>query len=398
MIKKLTLKNFQSHKDSEFEFHPGVNTLIGTSSHGKSAVIRGLILGIRNDPAGTEFVSDWIISDKGNPKGNTEVHIHTDEGVVSRIRGRDNKYLVDEKELSAFRTSVPEQVRELLQITDLNIQEQKDSFFLFNVSGGEVVKQINKFMNLDMIDTTLTSAKSSLMANKRLSQISSASLEETAEKLKDYEVVDTLSSLLTDAEARQSDIAESKRKSTETTKLVERYKEVSVSLERYKEVDRVARRLERANIVGEEIKEESRSLVKIENLVEAYKSKKAQIPDLPDERTLNKLIRQEQEISGLREKIKNLRNLTDAYSVTRDMKNGLIVADIDFNKFTEQAKTIEEDRRKCGVLQDIVDDYFILKKKLSQLEAVLDKNEQEYKRLMPDVCPLCGNECGEGCK
>ena len=42
MIKKLHLKNCQSHKDSLLEFSPRLNVFVGDTDSGKSAIIRGL--------------------------------------------------------------------------------------------------------------------------------------------------------------------------------------------------------------------------------------------------------------------------------------------------------------------------------------------------------------------
>ena len=43
MLKKLILKNFQSHSDSELEFDKGINVICGNSDSGKSSIIRSFI-------------------------------------------------------------------------------------------------------------------------------------------------------------------------------------------------------------------------------------------------------------------------------------------------------------------------------------------------------------------
>lgn len=398
MIKSLHIKNFQSHKDSSLVFHPGVNTLIGTSSHGKSAVVRALILGIKNDPTGTEFISDWIVSEKGTASGNTQVVIEVEEGNVTRIKGRENQYLINDEEMKAFRTHVPERVTSFLNINDLNIQEQKDSFFLFNVSSGEVVKQINKFMNLDLIDQTLTAAKSSMLGNKRLSQLSLSSLEETNLKLQEYAIIETLSGLLERAETIQGDINEYTAKSQEINKIVTRYSQVNTMLDTYKELDRVSRRVERAVVLAEEVKETNRTLIKLENLVEAYNQKAKTIPELPDERSLNKAIRIEQELASLITKKRVLDDKLSIYQIGMDSKSNLIIADIDFAFYTTQITSNAEAKRKVGVVLDYIDDYYELLKKKETLELTISKTQEQYTKLMPNVCPLCGNECKEDCK
>ena len=40
-IKRLHLRNFQSHPDTEVELSPGINAFVGASDQGKTATIRG---------------------------------------------------------------------------------------------------------------------------------------------------------------------------------------------------------------------------------------------------------------------------------------------------------------------------------------------------------------------
>ena len=44
MIKKIIMKNFESHENSEIEFSGGLNLIIGQSNQGKSSIVRALAL------------------------------------------------------------------------------------------------------------------------------------------------------------------------------------------------------------------------------------------------------------------------------------------------------------------------------------------------------------------
>lgn len=79
MLKFLNIKNYQSWAEGAFNFHPGLNVIIGLSDSGKSAIIRALRWLVWNRPLGNEFQSDW--------GGETSVNLTTTEGItISRSR------------------------------------------------------------------------------------------------------------------------------------------------------------------------------------------------------------------------------------------------------------------------------------------------------------------------
>ena len=89
MIEYIQLRNFQSHKDSELEFSPGVNVIIGDSDQGKTAIMRAFYWLIFGKPSG-DSMRKW------NTKADTEVTVETAEHQISRIRGKSvNQYIVE---------------------------------------------------------------------------------------------------------------------------------------------------------------------------------------------------------------------------------------------------------------------------------------------------------------
>ena len=90
-IKKLSLRNFQSHRETDLEFSPGLNIIVGPSDQGKSAIIRALRWLFYNEPRGTGFIR----------VGETrcQVRVELSNGVaVERIRdesGRINRYILE---------------------------------------------------------------------------------------------------------------------------------------------------------------------------------------------------------------------------------------------------------------------------------------------------------------
>jgi exonuclease SbcC len=192
MIQSLKIVNFQSHKDTQLDFHPGVNVIVGASDCGKTAIIRALRWLIWNRPGGEAFRSTW--------GGDTKVDIELDN--VRIIRGKDkenwyglfkrnkNEPILDETRLKAFGAGVPEPIQEILNMDETNIQQQLDSPFLISNSPGEVSAYFNRIANLEQIDAGLKSTQQNIRSLTNKKQSDESRIEELQIELKQYEYLD----------------------------------------------------------------------------------------------------------------------------------------------------------------------------------------------------------------
>lgn len=148
MLKKLKLKNFQTHKNMEIEFDE-ITTIIGKSASGKTAVLRALNLIFNNKPSGIRYIT--------HGEETARVTLEVDGSVIIRKRSKNlNKFFLDKKEYTAFGNDVPVDIKNLLNISELNIQKQLDSPLWFNLSPGEISKKLNLIVNLEEIDESLS--------------------------------------------------------------------------------------------------------------------------------------------------------------------------------------------------------------------------------------------------
>ena len=182
MIRKIKIRNIQSHKDTTLEFSPGINAIVGSSNNGKSAILRALYWLRYNRPLGTDtLLSHWAFDKKGNQIEEMSVTVENDNGVVKRARTKtENKYIINEHELNVVKTDVPKEVEGLLKLSDTNIQKQQDAPFLLSLSGGQVAQYFNKTVRLDVIDKVLSNAESK---RRKASQ----ELKQTEELLNGFE-------------------------------------------------------------------------------------------------------------------------------------------------------------------------------------------------------------------
>jgi len=160
MIKSLKLSNFQSHDKTELTFSTGVNAIVGCTDSGKSSIIRSLCMAITNKPSGDSCIR--------NGTDLLSIDVQTDDGKISRAKGKSNQYVVNGVTLKAFGQSVPEEVVSLFRIDpSISIQKQSSPYFLLHSSESERGKLLDKFCNMAIASGSVAMARrSALRADK----------------------------------------------------------------------------------------------------------------------------------------------------------------------------------------------------------------------------------------
>jgi chromosome segregation ATPase len=155
MINNLTIKNFQSHQDTNLEFDKGLNIIVGSSDSGKSAIIRALNWIINNKPSGDSFISNWA------DKSDVEIKVDSDE-IIKRSKSKKgiNSYSISQSFFKAFGKEVPKEIKGIINFTELNCQFQMDAPFLLSNTAGEVGRYLNEIVDLDIIDSGLSNIES----------------------------------------------------------------------------------------------------------------------------------------------------------------------------------------------------------------------------------------------
>lgn len=146
-MERLRIENYQAHRELDLVLDEPVTTIVGSTDSGKSSVVRALRWLCLNRPRGTAFISDGEKSCRVKAKfGNT---------TVERGKGKENRYRVGKKVYTAFGDSVPEEVAMTVNVSDINFQRQHDAPFWFSLSPGEVARQLNSIVDLEVIDDVL---------------------------------------------------------------------------------------------------------------------------------------------------------------------------------------------------------------------------------------------------
>lgn len=350
MITAIEIQNFQSHKNTRIEFCDGVNTILGLSDSGKSAVFRALNWVFNNRPSGDGFRSNW--------GGDTKVVVWFEDGlVVTRLRtNTDNMYAMqtqDEgsyREYRAFGQDVPEEVRAALNLTYINFQGQMDGPFLLSQSPGEVAQILNKVVNLDVIDR----AVSNIRKKKSDADRELKNLQERHEKLNTslskYDHVDK-------ADKDVSELEELEKKLDEVHKDIHKLSSMVWDVSKANESSAVASRLLR----GEELVNEVDGMLLEFNILSKRVS------------TLNGIANQIVELEDRLEKANTLLSAAGLLEITLNL-----VAD----------KRKGDNRGAC--LDSMIDQVISKQNDLSEKSKQAHKLGKEFEEAMPEQCPLCG--------
>lgn len=185
MINQLIIQNYQSHKKSTLDFHSGVNIIIGPSDSGKTAILRSLRWLIWNRPGGDAFRSTW--------GGDTVVTLKTtDNNTIIRAKHKDNLYKLNDLRFIAFATDVPKEIKEALNVSDINFQTQFDQPFLLTNSPGEVAAHFNKIAHIDQIDTSNKKINSWIQDLKTDIKKGTTKVEELEAEIKEFEYLEKM--------------------------------------------------------------------------------------------------------------------------------------------------------------------------------------------------------------
>lgn len=389
MIDKVRLKNIQSHKDSEIEFVSGINTIIGSSNNGKSAVLRGLLWAIKNRPLGTDILlSHWASDDKGNQKDEMVVEVVKRGNTVTRRRtSKENQYIVDGKVLNVVRGDVPDEVGGFFRLTDTNIQCQQDSPFLLSTSSGDVAKYFNKVVNLDIIDKVLSSVESKKRKEKSCYEFLSNECEKLDEKLKAFSDIDEVERVLSLCTNLKNKISDKESKLNDLSSSLNKVKNLKFySFDKEKAIiEKIERLLELKN-VEKTITSVKRDLWNIRN---------AKVYSFPKEKEIvSEIDNYIKKYNSLNDKLEHLTQTCEKFHKlkTYDFKDSL-------NTITKIDKLLLDFEKINDVRHKICVDIFNVKDS-ERLVKLYKERVVEFKSQLPELCPMCGNpmgDCIKGC-
>jgi len=363
LFKELSIQHFQSHKKTNIQFSNGINSIVGISDSGKTAILRALYWAIYNRPLGNVDISDWNKDENEEPIKSTFVRVTTDKGIIERRKGKVkvndesrkfNGYIVDGNNLEAVGTSVPDIVTKMFNLDEVNFQGQFDPSFLLSNSAGEVARFFNSTIRLDLIDRILSKADSKRLEtnkDKKKLEVEQDSINKEIAKFDWLEDAEILIDRIVKIENR---IDDNENKYQEVCASIHDYE---ICVQRIKDTEVILSAIpiiNKIDLVQESLEQKTERYERLQNLYEEYLEQN-QIIGMADFSNAEKLIKQ---IDELNDKIEVKEN---EYEELKESKN-------EYN----------------GLLNDIKD-----------YKDSIEKLEKE----LPETCVLCGNPLkGDKCK
>jgi DNA repair protein SbcC/Rad50 len=344
MIDSLLLKNFQSHKNTNIKLSKGVNCIIGSSDVGKTSIIRALRWLVMNRPQGEAFRSNW--------GGDTEIVATIDNQHIIRSRsGKKNVYFINDIELEALRTDVPDEIKQALNVNEINLQRQFDRPFLIDETPGNVAQFFNTIAHINVIDQSLGNLQSWVRDINR--------------KIGDNE-----------------------------TRLIESEKVLAEQYANVDDLDEKTSYLEKADKVLKMKQEQSNKLTRLHNDIDTVES------DLED---LQRVVKHDKAVSQLIKKINDrdelikIKAALQAHIFSISTLNFSIATSnkkIELEQpFLAVQKLIADRNRKHAIksnLSNLLNNIVTMQFTIKLDEKEIEKLHKQFDKEFPSTCPLCG--------
>lgn len=200
-IKKIILENFQSHKNTEMEFGPDLNVIVGPSDSGKSAIIRGLKWVMYNEPSGDFFIREG--------EKECRVTLELSDGTLLqryRTKSKNGYKLIDnsgnENIYEGIGLTVPQEIIDVTGIrkikldTDsenaINLGEQLEGAFLLTEKASTRANAIGRLVGVDIVDDALRDVLRDIRSLNQTRKQKEETLQITNDKLSQFDYIDEI--------------------------------------------------------------------------------------------------------------------------------------------------------------------------------------------------------------
>ncbi|MFA5584617.1 MAG: hypothetical protein WDA09_10425, partial [Bacteriovoracaceae bacterium] len=354
-IHSFWIKNFMSWEEEVFKLSSNVTIFAGVSDKGKSAIMNAFEWLRTNRPLGDEFVSDWAKKKKKDDSftltDECEFGIVFSDGIkLSRAKGPNcNEYRIStlDKPLKAVGNGPPpDEVLQLLNLSDINIQNQGDPHFLVGDSPPEIGRKLNQIASLSDIDIAFKNADTEIRATKADIKKEEAVLSRSERALKEYDWLSQAEIALKKCERLLGELSATRNEEHKLRTALNEALEYERQIKKHQSI--------------------TAAKASIEKLFEL----KTSIQKLDDE--VESLTDKEDAIKAAEEEILNAGKITAAKKDIEDLLSLRL--------------SIENLQKEIKEMIAVEDKYFNTKDKFDEAEDTLRKMKAEYKRIKPKQC------------
>ena len=350
MIKSVHIKNFQRHTDSTLEFSPGFNVITGTSNHGKSSIVRALRWAILNKPS--SGFKNWY--SKNNDS--MFVKVEFDNGWVKRYKkGIENSYSGQENgkevfHLKALRTDVPDEIKSITRMNEINIQGQYEKFyFLHDITPGQIGKKISETVDLEIIDAVRVTANSELDKITNRIKIAEKEQEELIPQLAELQNLDEIEKLIRRIEVkmgREKELNEKIKKVSFLKEEIVGFKKDKKKADQWFEIKKPYEKIKkRIFFIKTEISPKLKKIAILKNELKELKEKKKESDKkYPNKKTIQTLIQKINTYNNLDLQYNEIKKLCDDIKKKRSLK---LEADRAWKNMKKERKELQNSLDIC---------------------------------------------------
>ena len=326
MIKTIELINFQGHKHTKIDLHPNINIISGKSDSGKTSIIRALDAVINNN----NNCDDYIY--RNQKKYEVQIVIGNDS--ITRERGNNNIYFLNGESFKSFGYDVPDEIKQILNFSDVNLQNQLDSPFLLSQSGGEISRFFNKMINIDIIDQAISNIEKMRKEENRNIKTTQSQIDEYNLKLEQFKYLDKLEKKLKKLDKKNNLFNKLKEKSNKLYSIIESLNIIDIEKKEYETKLKLENNIKKVNIKLDKLFEIMDLYNDLDDRLEKLESVNNELKSLPDISKLRsniKIIKEKnKKLSSIIDKRKRLFSLVNELSITRTTIGNYIfsIADI----------------------------------------------------------------------
>lgn len=183
-LEEVNIEHFQGHEFVNLNFHPGLNVIKGTSHKGKSSIVRALEWAFFNRPRGEGFKSHFSEEDD---QVSVESIFSDGEWILRRKNKDFNGYEIENYDpLAAIKTDVPDEIKKITQINEINFQKQNAPYFMIGETPGAAGKKLNEFVGLTIIDEVRNKINKKVGELVTRLKINAEEIKNTKENLENY--------------------------------------------------------------------------------------------------------------------------------------------------------------------------------------------------------------------
>ena len=311
MIDYIIIEKYQPYYDKTvLNFSDRVNTIIGDTGSGKSSIVRAFQAVFENDKSTPKFKSK--LCKKGE---SFKITAKVDGHIIVRERSENkNIYELDGNIMPAgFGQGVPEKIKKILRLEDINKKFQFKDNFLISDSPSDIARYFNRLVNLEVIDRSFSNINKKKLKNNQDKDRLEKALEENNEKLEKYKSLPEIEKKLIEIENLSKNISENENLFIGITDKIEKIDAINSEMSKLPDIKEAKDKLKNITNLSVSITQQIEQINEAKFFIGKALSIKEEIDKLPSESIMDKAFKDLKDIKFLLNKLIDNKNLLESY-------------------------------------------------------------------------------------